>query len=262
MGTPFTSRTFAGVEAGTFFFILLLGALAGTAGFLWTLETTESKDLVRVGASGPTDPDRGFVNRVQGLYEKGDYRAVIEAGAIRRRDWPADPNGWLLAAFAHEQMGTEPGLDAMRSRAAALHLWQGLLDRTHSVATQGRAPLYFEGWALMGLGRPLPARDRFGLWAQRFNAVSLSSNSYNQACYLALAGDHESALAAWVNTVLRSQRLPEWTDSDPDLESLHGTFEFEIWRAWRRLIQEDAAARRAESLRDGVSPPPAPGRQF
>lgn len=264
MGTPFTSRTFAGVEAGTFFFILLLGVLAGAAGFLWTLETTESKNIIRVGDGplGSADPDRGFVNKAQWLYAKGDDQAVIQAGIIRRQDWPADPNGWLLAAFAHERLADEPGLGAMQHRAAAENLWQELLDQSRDSSANGRVPPYYQGWALMGLGRPLPARESFGRWSDVASVRFLSSNSYNQVCYLALAGDHEAALAAWVNTVLRSRRLPQWTDSDPDLESLHGTFEFEIWRAWRRLIQEGAADRRAESLRDGMPPPPVPGRQF
>jgi len=264
MGTPFTSRTFAGVEAGAFFFILLLGALAGAAGFLWTLESAPPQGITRVGAGfvGPGDPDRGFINRVQGLYAMGDDQAVIQAGVIRRRDWPADPNGWLLAAFAHERLGQEPGLNALYNRAAAQDLWQELLDQSRDPSAKRRVPTYYEGWALMGLGRPLPARECFGRWSDATSVRLLSSNSYNQACYLALAGDHEAALAAWVNTVLRSQRLPVWTQSDPDLESLHGTFEFEIWRTWRRLILEDAAARRAESLRDGAPPPPVPGRQF
>lgn len=251
MGTPITSRTFAGVETGTFFMILLFGLAAGVGGFVWTLEQTKPSELMRTGSVlGPIDPDRGFVNRAQQLYAIGRYRDLADAGEKRRESWPTDLNAWLLPAFALERLGELPGQQGMIDAGEARLLWAGLLEKTQGRTGLVRAPLYYEGWALLGMGHPLEARERFRRFAELTGSGSLSASEYNRACYLAIAGDLDGARSAWsraarAHTESRQRIVLPWALTDPDLEPIHGSLEFQAWRAFIPLLRADAASGRA-----------------
>lgn len=252
MGSPTTTRTIAGLEASTFTAILLVGLVVGVGGFIWTLERTPPQAFRRsVSVLGPRDPDQGFTGRAQQMYAAGQYQALIEAGKIRRSTWPRDLTGWLLPAFAHEKLADQPGLEAFAHRASAKDLWAELLQNSRDQSVPVQNPLYYEGWALLGLGEPMMARERFARFAEQTGTGMLSASQYNRACYLALAGDLDGARTTWSRAAPRQRVSPAWAMADPDLEPLHGTLEFRAWHAFLPMHREDQARLRAERAASG-----------
>ncbi|USN99497.1 MAG: hypothetical protein H6810_02135 [Phycisphaeraceae bacterium] len=191
------------------------------------------------------DPDLGWANAARRMLVDGEDRNLARSADNRMHRWGYDAEAWLFAAFAYEAMAQRPGLWAMGARSHADDVWEELLLRTEpwreyagrdgvvdweALADSGKVPrgqfsnAYFAGWALLGLGHPLEASERFGRHlADAATQANMARIPYNRPCYLALAGDREGAIAAWLRPVTWRGANLEWATADPDLESFHGT---------------------------------------
>lgn len=246
MASAFTTRRIAGVGAGAFVFILSLGVLAAAGAFVWTIEGTDHAAFVSQTGRGARDPDPAFSQKVRQMYLLGGDRAVIEACRARRDSWPHDPEALIYAAFAYERLAEQPGLEAFHAGLRADQLWEGLY-RKASDPNRGfiGSRTYMEAWALMGMGRPLLSTETFGRYVDQIEWSLQGMSSYNRACYLAMAGDTDGATRAFARAAQRQRNLQRgWPAADPDLEAIHGTFEFSVWNTyyelrnageWRRL---------------------------
>ena len=251
MPEAFSTKQFIGLELSTFVFILLVGLLAGGGAFVWTLERADPAAFI-ARDRGRDDPDPAFGNRVRQFYALGGYSLVAEACETRREEMPSDAEAWLYGALAHEHLAQRPGLDALEDKTRAIRLWEGLYQKSVDRSTRLRGGRrYMQGWALQGLGRPMLANELFREHFENTQASTLGLDSYNRACYLAIAGEHDAAQHAWARAARRQNLQPGWARADPDLESLQGTYAFQIWERYYTLT------RRSEWRR--LRPPAAPG---
>ena len=158
-----------------------------------------------------------------------------ELSATRSADqliifYPNNPNAMLNAAFAYRAAGSrEKELIVW----ADLYKWSMNQDTTSPslIPSQLANILYLQGWALLGLDQPDEAQACFAQVLELVKPTSPSPSpilSYNLACYSALAGDTETALGHWKDSIESgyTPSTPPWWTVDPDLENLHGREEF------------------------------------
>lgn len=239
MAAAFTTRRIAGIGAGAFACILILGLLSGAGAFVWTIEHTDPAAFAsRTDPLQSRDPDPAFSQKVRQMYALGGDHAILAACKERRSTWPHDPEAMLYSAFALERLAEQPGLEAFGARIAAQRTWDALY-RKATDPNRGfiGSRLYMQSWALMGLGRPMLAIEGFGRYVASTEARSTGLDSYNRACYLAMAGETGAAQRAFARAARRQTIQTGWAAADPDLEPLHGTFEFRVWDTYQTLIR-------------------------
>ncbi len=124
--------------------------------------------------------------------------------------------------------------------------------------TLGTTELYLRGWGMRILGIEEDARASFRELAARIESLHEghpSRNGYNLACYWALAGEEEAALAWWARTV-HTGRLsePDYWRVDPDFEPLHDDPRF--WALAQAHLQNPEDVSQLVPYRDdaGVEP--------
>jgi hypothetical protein len=242
MGRAVETLRLVGINARAFAAVLAFGMAVGAGAFVWTIE--QAPAIRRSSGTGPTglDPDPAFGAKIRQMYALGGDEAVINACADRRSTMPRDPEGWLFAALSLERIAAQPGLPSIHARAEADLLWNELLAWARDTTRPMRGRAYFEGWALAHLGQPLRATQRWTDHAHGHDEFAIGLGNYNAACYLALAGDTDQAQVAWRLAATQETLDLIWAPEDPDLESIAGTFEFELWYHWQRM--------RRMSLRD------------
>ena len=238
MARAFTSRRIAGIGAGAFMGVLTVAFLLGAGAFVWTIENTEApQDDDRSSFRRSPDPDPAFPQKIRQMYALGGDRAVLAACNTRRNTWPNDAEAWIYSAFALERIAAkEPGLGAIAAQERARRIWVDLHDKATDLnrGMIGSRP-YMEAWALMGLGRTMLATEAFGRYADQYTQGTRVADSYNRACYLAMAGDFDAAQHAFSLAAQYQNLQLGWAAADPDLETLHGTFEFRVWNTYYEL---------------------------
>lgn len=239
MGRPVDTLRLAGLSVRAFAAVLCFGVLAGTGAFVWTLEVAPESERRGRPSLRAAEPDPAFGAKARQVYALGGFAALADAAAVRRQTLPGDPEGMLFGAFAHERMSRFPGLGALEHAAEADRLWADLLDWSRDPMRRFAASEYFEGWALLGLGRPVMARERWGVHLETARPSPVGIVHYNTACYQSLAGDAEAAQTQWRRAALGEGLDLMWSRRDPDLELIAGTFEFEVWYHWQRLRREE-----------------------
>lgn len=237
------------VSAGGVAIVIVVSLLGALMAFVWTIEHDPEAGTARPvnRRIGPSDPNPGWGAQARAMYAQGRFEALAESGRTRMRTWGYDANGWLFAGLAYEALSERPGPLGMRARGQADRIWADLLRRVEpwrayagpdgvidwsSYADSGRSRRgmfsspYYAGWALSGLGRHMEASERFGRLVAWYTARSSfrgdPNYDYNRACYLALAGEGDAALASWVLAVARGRVNAPWAGVDPDLASIHG----------------------------------------
>lgn len=239
MAGAYTTQRIAGIGAGSFVGVLMVGLLLGAGAFVWTIEKADAGRNARNGFRRSPDPDPAFPQKVRQMYALGGDRAVIEACKARRNSWPHDAEAWIYSALALERIAAEePGLEAFGAGVRAQEVWEDLHDKATNL-NRGMigSRLYMEAWALLGMDRPMLATEAFGRYAGQITDGSRLVDSYNRACYLAMAGDTEGAQRAFAYAAQYQNLQPGWAAADPDLESLHGTLEFRVWNTYYELRQ-------------------------
>ena len=202
MGRPVDTLRLAGLSVQAFAAVLCFGLLAGAGAFVWTIEKAPIAERRSDRGRGSRDADPAFGSKARQMYALGgDYELAVAAKA-RRDNLPGDPEGWMFGAFAHERLGAQPGLIALKHRAEAGRLWEGLLEWSRDPMRRWRGSEYYEGWALLGLGHPVQARERFGEHLRTARPSPVGILHYNNACYLAVAGDAERAQNEWRRAAL------------------------------------------------------------
>jgi len=256
------------LDSRSFFGVLLFGAMCAAVAFFWTVSLYEPEPRAE-GSKGPPPPRWQTPPRT--LMAQARYEELAADARALRREGSRDPEAWMYGAFAHEALAAEPGLDAVEHRAMARALWEELLEASRRAIdnpdrlSRPYNTLYYEGWALQRLGRPVIARERFGAFAARQLGRLGVLSDFNLACYLALAGDHAGALDAWHNEMVGSPSTGmKWAVTDPDLDAIRD----DLWaldlryHGWRRVVELEWAERRARARSPGDTSfyPPRPGR--
>ncbi|MBZ0173522.1 MAG: hypothetical protein K8E66_14150 [Phycisphaerales bacterium] len=238
------------ITVGGVIAVIVCSMLCSILVFIWTVERSPLAGTADpMSRSGRRDPDPGWGNEARALFAGGRYEELIELAHDRMRTRGEDPEAWLFAGFAYDALAERPGMDAFVARTRAGRVWRGLLRRTEpwreyadpdglidweSYQDSGKRPIglfarpYYAGWALTGLGHHTEAHERFGRFLDVYRRrVSGRGDDYNRACYLALAGEGDAALTAWIRVINRRPVNLVWAAVDPDLELLHGDPAFE-----------------------------------
>lgn len=233
-----SGRAFAAVA-------VLAAAVSGSV-FVWTIDRGLPEGERRARGVDASESDPSWGGRARLMYERGQYRTLIQSARDRIQRAPTDGEGWLFAALALEELGDRPGLRAMEFRAQALQVWEDLYERTRRPSAGAlRNPEYFAGWALLGMGHPVMAREAFARHADFYaEGGPRRDTHYNRACYLALAGEGDAALEAWALAAFHGSIEPGWAPADPDLELIREDLGFNAWYAWTISRLPEGVARR------------------
>lgn len=237
-------RQVAGIEFGPFLGILVCAMFVAAVVFAWTLNAADPAAFSVKSSSvlGRPPPELNFSQKARQMYALGGNAELAHEALVYRQNWPGDLEGWLFGAFAFERLAEGPGLDAMFMKAEAGRLWDELLSKSRDDEYAMANGAYMEGWAYLGLGRPVLAQERFSQFALGGNGGAFAADSYNRACYFAMAGNADLALAAWARAAESQRGLDlDWAEADPDLEPIHHRLEFRVWHAWRTQRRLDFA---------------------
>lgn len=187
--------------------LTVLAVLAGIFAFVGTLVT----------APATFDRDR-WAMQVRATASSGDWGAVRSQSRRVVRQQPRMQEALLFWGLGEERAGTPE---------RATSAWTRLEIVTRENIGRGNKhgrQWYYLGWALAGQGDIQGAAEAWGELVRRMPR----DGQYNAACYHALAGDKEEALAAWERATAGQDRVdPAWARVDPDLELLRGDPRFE-----------------------------------
>jgi tetratricopeptide (TPR) repeat protein len=155
-----------------------------------------------------------FGTRVRDLWAAGQIERATEDATRRAERRPTDPETLLFRALGLERL-TNP--DDPAGIAAVDTAWRAL-----RAAAEPTGPVpgndYFLAWALLRTGEPARAADLFAKAGERSLGFG---DYYNAACYLAMAGRTDDALAAFSAAVDAGLRIDlAWAAVDPDLDPL------------------------------------------
>jgi tetratricopeptide (TPR) repeat protein len=131
--------------------------------------------------------------------------------------------------------------------ADAFNAWSTLMHQLGSMPTvTSRAAshaAYYRGWALRGMGASEQSVEFFTKAMEMYES-SLSGreptqgDAYNLACYAALAGESDRAIALWEQALETGYRDDgSWWRMDPDLDPIRADERFRAIAREYRLVE-------------------------
>lgn len=232
--------------------VVVVSSIFAAVGFVYVIgfaEMDESRSP-RAGAIDARASASRMVQNVRGYLASGQNESARRASDELMLAYPLDPRTWLNRAYAYRAGGTSGG--GTRDEVEARTSWSQLFNMVdeEGIESQGvnrrLSSLYIRGWALRGLGRAAESRADFTRVAMLYeSSLGVDSGAavgedfgkdlgaataYNMACYWAMAGDGERAMAYWeaavVGGYIAASGDSGWWRVDPDLELLHGDGRF------------------------------------
>lgn len=209
--------------------------------YVVTLEPMDPEKHPRAAAIDQTPEREGLIARFRQSMSNGQMTAANAMSESLMEHYYDDPSTWFYRALISEATGNDEAaaqswrrLDAMMERLVG---WKG----RYSSEQIG----YFRAWGLIGVGKIEDGQAQFRELADRLQdrirmvEVEQSGAHYNAACYRAMAGQTEVAMAHWARAVELGYRENGneggWWMVDPDLDSLHQLDAF--WEIAQPLLE-------------------------
>jgi len=217
--------------------VCVVSAIFAVVGFGYVVGFAEIDPVrsPRAGALGAQPSVGRLIGNIRTGMATGQDRSVRSAADDLVRLYPDDPRSWLNRGYALRYGGG--GVHDQE----ALECWERLLGMAEGVDFDALSAgglnnaLYLRGWAFRGLGRLEESRADFlraALLTEQLVGFgdggeipdgAGSGILYNLACYWAMAGEFERAIACWGACVERGYDLNAgngWWRVDPDFEDL------------------------------------------
>ncbi len=205
-----------------------VGAFVFVVGFAPMNETVNP----RAGALDRVPVRRTIINTIRRSLALEQLAAADRMTDVLVEHNPEDPSAYFWRATVDMKLGDVES--ALGSWVLLDRLTQGLSSWVERYSAEELD--YFRAWAKIGIGEIEQGQAIFRKVADDLEARSdlesglpavLSGVHYNLACYRAMGGDVESAMAHWELAVeLGYGRDSGWWAVDPDFESLHGDDRF------------------------------------
>ncbi len=220
------------------------GALSlGSFVYVLALEPMDPARTPRAAALERTPSRRGLIGLIRRSMAVGQMAAADREADTLLRHFPDDPGAYFYRALLDRQLGRDQAALAMfaklRSELGSLDSWPNRY-REHELD-------YLRAWARIGVGDAEEGRRLFAELAEGLELRASGENgevltaltAYNLACYRAMAGQTDAALAWWSRAVELGYGRGGmgdrgWWKADPDLASLSDRGEF--WEIAQPLL--------------------------
>ena len=209
--------------------------------YVLTLEPMDPRENPRASAIDQTPDRTGLIIRFRQSMSNGQLTAANAMTESLMEYYYDDPSTWFYRALISEAMGhDEAAAQAWRRLDAMMQRLIGWKGRYSSEQIS-----YYRAWGSIGVGDIEEGQAQFRELADRvqerlrMSEVEQPGAHYNAACYRAMAGQTEVAMAHWARAVELGYRDSGdeggWWLVDPDLESLHKLDAF--WEIAQPLLE-------------------------
>ncbi|MEM1184666.1 MAG: hypothetical protein AAGI53_06640 [Planctomycetota bacterium] len=215
-----------------------VAVLASVGTFVWTIVTT-----------APMVPESNdFARDIRNLFARQEWSSTVDLSRQRLEENESSLPARFFLAMSLERRGFEDdSIEArrvwsrLRERAAARLNENPLEDVQPGEFTDWVVTAYFGGWAYRKLGNEAKAQELWGNAAKLYGPDGSGASITPQRWYvysnlLALIGEHERALDAWMAAVVEGYS-ELWYRADPDLVELRQDPRFETIRNVRDGVQ-------------------------